>query len=164
MDFVVPVPTSSAIRIPPPPLPMLVTGIAGVPGYNAFHYFRDLYGDQVIGIRRSSMWPLTGDGIVPCDAEDAESVARLWQQYRFRSLLSFGGCCRLKSCELNVELAHRVNVVGAENMIHQAARYEARVIHLSVDLVFAGRDGGGYVETDPPDPVTVYGAKMAEAE
>ncbi|GAA4462707.1 SDR family oxidoreductase [Novipirellula rosea] len=147
-----------------PPLPMLVSGIAGVPGYNAFHYFRDRYGDQVIGVRQSNMWPLSGDGIVACDAEDADSVARLWDQYRFRSLLNFGGCCRLKSCELNVDMAHRVNVVGAENMIAQAVRHDARVIHLSVDLVFAGRDGGSYDEQDATDPVTVYGAKMVEAE
>ena len=54
-----------------PPLPMLITGIAGVPGYNAFHYFRARYGDQVIGLRKASMWPLTGDGFVACDFEDA---------------------------------------------------------------------------------------------
>ena len=34
-----------------PPLPLLVTGIAGVAGYNAFHYFRARYGEQVIGVR-----------------------------------------------------------------------------------------------------------------
>ncbi len=143
---------------------MLVTGIAGVPGYNAFHYFRDLYGDQVLGVRQKNMWPLTGDGIVACDAEDAASVSELWQQYRFRSLLNFAGCCRLKSCELNLDMAHRVNVTGTENMIAQASRFDARVIHLSVDLVFAGRPGGNYFEDEPISPVTVYGAKMAEAE
>ena len=43
-----------------PPLPLLITGIAGVAGYNAFHYFRRRFGEQVIGIRQSSMWPLVG--------------------------------------------------------------------------------------------------------
>ncbi|TWU37331.1 SDR family oxidoreductase [Novipirellula artificiosorum] len=145
-------------------LPMLVTGIAGVPGYNAFHYFRERYGDQVFGMRQTKMWPLTGDGVIACDAEDREAVARLWSQYQFRTLLSFGGCCRLKSCEMDPALAHRVNVTGAENLIAEATRHDAQVLHLSVDLVFAGRDGGDYCEEDPPDPVTVYGAKMVEAE
>jgi len=57
-----------------------------------------------------------------------------------------------------------VNVVGTENIMRVAGRRGARVIHLSIDLVFAGRERGGYVETDPTDPVTVYGAKMVEAE
>jgi dTDP-4-dehydrorhamnose reductase len=151
----------------PPPLPMLVTGLAGVPGYNAFHYFRSLYGEQVIGIRQSSMWPLKGDGIVACDVEDELAIANLWREYQFASLLNCAGCCKLKSCELNQELAHRVNVLGTENLVKQARRSQVPIIHLSVDLVFSGihpSRAGGYIETDPTDPVTVYGAKMAEAE
>ncbi len=149
---------------PDPPLPMLITGIAGVPGYNAFHYFRERFGDQVIGIRQSSMWPLAGDGIVPCDVEDERTVAALWDQYQFASLINCAGSCRLKSCELDPQMAHRVNVLGTKNMIKYALKYDARVIHLSIDLVYGGRGPGCYVETDPPDPVTVYGSKMVDAE
>jgi dTDP-4-dehydrorhamnose reductase len=147
-----------------PPLPMLVTGIAGVPGYNAFHYFRAKYGNQVIGVRQASMWPLKADGIVPCDAEDREQVERLWSKYQFKSLLNCAGSCRLKSCELDPQMAHRVNVTGTQNTIREAVKHDAGIIHLSIDLVFAGRDGGDYNEDDVPDPVTVYGSKMALAE
>ena len=36
---------------------------------------------------------------------------------------------------------------------------------MSCDLVFSGADGrGGYVETDPTDPVTVYGQTMVAGE
>lgn len=147
-----------------PPLPMLVTGIAGVPGYNAFHHFRRLYGDAVIGIRQSSMWPLQGEGVIACDVEDQHAIDRLWEKYRFASLLNCAGSCRLKSCELDPEMAHRVNVVGTENMMRAASRHGTRVIHLSIDLVFAGRKHGAYIESDTPDPVTVYGTKMVQAE
>src|SRR5205085_126964 len=40
----------------------------------------------------------------------------------------------------------------------------ARLVHLSSDLVYSGEGSGGYVETDPVDPVTVYGRTMAQAE
>jgi dTDP-4-dehydrorhamnose reductase len=40
----------------------------------------------------------------------------------------------------------------------------ARLVHLSTDLVFSGTRPGGYTETDPIDPVTVYGKTMAEGE
>tara|TARA_R110002049_G_scaffold50370_3_gene143061 strand:- start:98430 stop:99449 length:1020 start_codon:yes stop_codon:yes gene_type:complete len=143
---------------------MLVTGIAGVAGYNAFHYFRRLYGDQVIGVRQPSMWPLQGDGIIACDVEIESEVRQLWQHHQFRSLINAAGSCKLKSCELDHAMAHRLNVLGSQNAIKCAAEFGARVIHLSIDLVFAGRDGGRYVEDDVPDPVTVYGAKMVEAE
>lgn len=155
---------------PTPPLPMLITGIAGVPGYNAFHFFRERFGDQVIGVRQSSMWPLSGEGIVPCDMEDPNAVAKLWDKYRFRLLIHCGGSCRLKSCQLDPEMARRVNVLSVKNMIAQTIKHDAQVIHLSIDLVFSGRDSpadpnwGGYVESDRTDPVTVYGATMVEAE
>ena len=32
-------------------LPLLITGITGVAGFNALHYFQSRYGDQVVGIR-----------------------------------------------------------------------------------------------------------------
>jgi len=60
----------SAICNVEPPLPLLITGVAGVAGYNAFHYFRRRFGRQVIGIRRKDNWPLRGDGIVACDGDD----------------------------------------------------------------------------------------------
>ena len=43
-----------------PPLPLLVTGIAGVPGYNALPYFQARYPGQVIGVRQRDNWRLTG--------------------------------------------------------------------------------------------------------
>lgn len=147
-----------------PQLPMLITGLAGVPGYNAFHYFRSLYGDQVLGLRQPNMWPLKGDGIIACDVGDARALERLWAAYGFRTVLNSVGSCRLKSCELDPEMAHRVNVLGTGNVARLCRDYHSKLIHLSIDLVFGGREEGGYCEDDDTDPVTVYGAKMVEAE
>lgn len=147
-----------------PPLPLLVTGLAGVAGYNAFHFFRQRFGDAVIGIRRANNWPLSGPGMIACDIEDAAAIRDLWQHHRFRSVVHCAGTCRLKSCQLDPAMAHRVNVVGTTHVARLAAEAEARLIHLSIDLVFAGRAGGGYREEDPPDPVTVYGETMVQAE
>lgn len=147
-----------------PALPMLVTGLAGVPGYNAFHYFRSLYGDQVIGIRQPNMWPLKSEGIVPCDLDSENAIERLCDEYGFRSILNAMGSCRLKSCELDPVMARRVNVLGTERLAQWAGRNHCRLIHLSIDLVFAGREGGDYQEHETPDPVTVYGKMMVEAE
>ena len=160
----IPIFTTIRYMMSPPPLPMLVTGIAGVAGYNAFHHFRNQYGDQVIGLRQASMWPLKGEGIVACDVEDADGIERLWDKYQFQSLLNCAGTCRLKSCELDPIMAHRVNVVGTGNIMRGAAKHRARTIHLSIDLVFSGSEQGSYTENDEPDPVTVYGAKMVESE
>ncbi len=148
----------------PPPLPLLITGIAGVAGYNAFHYFRQKYRQRVVGIRRVNNWPLRGDGIEPCDLHDRDQIARLFDRYQFASVLNCEGTCKLKSCELDPALARRVNVTSVQNLLHIIRPTDTRLVHMSVDLVFSGTAGGGHVEEDPPDPVTVYGKTMWQAE
>jgi dTDP-4-dehydrorhamnose reductase len=61
-------------------------------------------------------------------------------------------------------MARRLNVDSAAAVVANARACGSRLVHLSSDLVFSGQGAGGYVETDPVDPVTVYGKTMAEAE
>lgn len=145
-------------------LPLLITGVAGVAGYNAFHYFRQLYGEQVIGTRRTDNWPLAGEGIVPCDTDDREGMLRLFDEYGIRSVLNCEGTCKLKSCELDPVMARRINVISVHNLLDAVSQHDARLVHLSIDLVYSGTARGHHVEDDPTDPVTVYGKTMAESE
>ncbi|HJN12772.1 MAG: sugar nucleotide-binding protein [Pirellulaceae bacterium] len=148
----------------PPFLPLLVTGIAGVAGYNAFHYFRARFPGQVFGVRRADNWPLSGDGIVACDAMDEAAWARLFDEHQFKAVVNCEGSCKLKSCELDPEMAWRVNVGGLQNLLRMIGQTKVRLVHFSIDLVFSGTAGGRHVEDDPTDPVTVYGRTMVEAE
>lgn len=147
-----------------PPLPLLITGIAGVPGFNALHYFQARYPGRVIGIRQQDNWRLVGDGIVACNAEDRHELERLFRQHRFAAVLDCAGLCALKSCELNPEMAWRINVEGVRNLLQVTARFGTPIVHLSIDLVFSGEKQGNYLEHDPTDPVTVYGKTMVAAE
>ena len=149
---------------PPFQLPLLITGLAGVPGYNAYLHFQKRLGSGLVAIRPRNNWRLQGDGVLACNIEDQQAMDALWERYQFGSVLSFGGSCRLKACELDPAMADRVNVSGTKNIVRNAVRYGARMVHLSSDLVFAGRDQGGYRETDIADPVTVYGKTMVQAE
>src|SRR5689334_19813502 len=156
--------TSSHDRNSAVPLPLLVTGVAGVAGYNAFHYFRRKYGKQVIGIRRKDNWPLRGEGIVACDGDDRQSLERLFDKHCFAAVLNCEGTCKLKSCELDPRMAERVNIDSVTTMLDVIRGRETRLVHLSIDLVFSGTRGGGHIEDDETDPVTVYGKTMAVAE
>jgi dTDP-4-dehydrorhamnose reductase len=140
--------------------------VAGVAGYNALHYFADRYPGQVVGIRQQDNWRLEASHIAPCDAEDRDTLARLFAQHRFRSVLNCAGNCALKACELDSRLAWRTNVEGLVNLLTQVVEYRARLVHTSVDLVFSGDfdPGTGIVEHHPTDPVTVYGKTMVAAE
>jgi dTDP-4-dehydrorhamnose reductase len=154
----------SVSHYPSIPLPLIITGISGVAGYNALPYFQRLYPGQVVGIRPTQTWQLVGPGILAVDTQDRDSLFELFRTYGFRSVLNCTGNCALKSCELDPAMAWRTNVASAVNLTVTARAFGARFVHLSSDLVFSGVGVGGYVETDPVDPVTVYGKTMAEGE
>lgn len=145
-------------------LPLLITGVPGVPGYNALFHFAAKYSKQVVGIRPTDNWKLEGERVVACDMEDLDGLQRLFDEHQFQSVLHCAGSCALKSCELDPEMAWRINLQGTRNLLHILEGTRTRLIHLSIDLVFSGAGEGGMLETDPTDPVTVYGKTMAAAE
>ena len=61
------------------------------------------------------------------------------------------------------EEAQAVIVNGTHGIAGACAETNARLVHLSTDLVFDG-EHGPYSETDAPAPVNFYGAAKAEAE
>jgi dTDP-4-dehydrorhamnose reductase len=145
-------------------LPLLVTGVTGVAGFNALRHFQKCYPGQVVGIRPRPTWQFTGDGIIALEDDDADSASRLFRAFGFRSVLNCAGNCALRACEQDPVMARRINVAGAGIIAEAAAAQGCRLVHLSTDLVFSGTHGGNHVETDPVDPVSVYGKTMAEAE
>ncbi|TVM04373.1 MAG: dTDP-4-dehydrorhamnose reductase [Candidatus Brocadia sp. WS118] len=145
-------------------LPLLITGVTGVPGYSAFQYFHAKYPSHVIAIRPVRYWPLKGEGIIPLDIENRDGLAALIEQKQFRSVLNGAGSCALRSCEMNSVLAYRVNVQAVLNVLEMIDRRDVRLIHLSTDLVFPGKGEGLYTEEDAMAPVTMYGKTMAIAE
>ena len=166
--------TMTIQSLPQPPLPLLITGVAGVAGYNALDYFQAKYPGQVIGIRQENNWPLTRGGVEACNAEDRETLSKLFDRYQFRSVLNCAGNCALRACQLDTRLAWRTNVEGLLNILSIIADWDVRLVHMSVDLVYGGHpntDGrwkipawSGHREQNLADPVSVYGKTMVAAE
>lgn len=61
-------------------------------------------------------------------------------------------------------LAASLNASGPRNLAIFAASIGARIIHISTDYVFDGRESRPYVEDDPINPLGVYGRTKAEGE
>lgn len=68
------------------------------------------------------------------------------------------------ACESDAARASRVNGEGTANVARAARRHGAYLIHLSTDYVFDGSKPTPYVETDEPNPTSVYGKSKLEGE
>jgi dTDP-4-dehydrorhamnose reductase len=67
-------------------------------------------------------------------------------------------------CELDPERALRVNREGPRNLARACKALGARLIQVSTDYVFDGTKADSYDETDPVNPVQVYGASKRDGE
>ena len=63
----------------------------------------------------------------------------------------------LDKCELNPDIAYKVNALGCRNLAMAAKEVDAKLIHFSTDYVFDGDTNRPYEETDMPSPVQIYG-------
>ncbi|MGB2696493.1 MAG: dTDP-4-dehydrorhamnose reductase [Candidatus Zixiibacteriota bacterium] len=69
----------------------------------------------------------------------------------------------VEGCEVNKEKAWEINVKGVENLIEFCQKEKIKLIHISTDYVFDGKNGP-YSENDPPHPISYYGKSKLEGE
>jgi dTDP-4-dehydrorhamnose reductase len=66
--------------------------------------------------------------------------------------------------ESEPELARTVNAIAPGVLAEEAQRLDAVLVHYSTDYVFDGTKPGPYVESDPTNPLNVYGRTKLEGE
>jgi dTDP-4-dehydrorhamnose reductase len=71
---------------------------------------------------------------------------------------------RVDDCEDLIEEAFRVNAFAVRDLALTCRDLEATLVHFSTDYVFDGRSSRPYVEEDPPQPLSAYGASKLAGE
>jgi dTDP-4-dehydrorhamnose reductase len=66
--------------------------------------------------------------------------------------------------ETESDLCISINAIAPGILAELARESQALLVHYSTDYVFDGTKGGAYVETDPTNPLSVYGASKLAGE
>ncbi|MBE9516084.1 MAG: dTDP-4-dehydrorhamnose reductase [Proteobacteria bacterium] len=66
--------------------------------------------------------------------------------------------------ESEPDIAYKVNRDGVKNLAQACKRLDIPLLHISTDYVFSGDKPEPYIETDIPDPVSVYGKSKYEGD
>jgi len=98
------------------------------------------------------------------DIAEPVSVERALDKYRPWALINASGYVRVDEAEHDAARCFRENADGPGVLAAACARHGIHLTTFSSDLVFDGRAGRAYVETDEVAPLNVYGRSKAEGE
>ncbi len=98
------------------------------------------------------------------DIADERRVEAALALHRPWAVINAAGYVRVNQAEREADRCFRENTLGAEIVARVCARLGIPYVTFSSDLVFDGRLGRAYVESDEVCPQGTYGASKAEAE
>lgn len=140
-------------------LPVLVTGASGYVGGALLRYLTQHRPDWDV---HATFFSIPPDPNTPnahaLELRDRSSVERILEKARPSVIIH--------TAALNAgdpQDMYETNVRGSEYIGRGAAQINARLIHLSSDVIFDG-ERGKYTEDDAPNPITPYAVSKAEAE
>jgi dTDP-4-dehydrorhamnose reductase len=141
-------------------LKLLITGASGLYGSK----LAKLALDRGIEVYSSDIQGLSTYGnFVKLDIADKAHVDETFRSIKPDVVVHAATLTDVDKCELNKELAWRVNVDGTKNIAQASQQVGAFLVYISTDYVFSG-EKGCYVESDSPDPINYYGLTKLEAE
>jgi len=91
---------------------------------------------------------------------EVESVV---EEFEPEVIVHTAAMTNVDACETEREKAWKCNVSAVENVLYAARLSGARLIHLSTDYIFDGKNGP-YGEHDRPNPISYYGRTKLASE
>lgn len=91
-------------------------------------------------------------------------MEKMVQSYQPDFVLNCTAYTNVDGAEAEVEQAYLVNAEIPKRMAQVAKEVGAKLIHFSTDFVFDGGKEAGYIESDLPNPLSVYGKSKLEGE
>lgn len=131
---------------------IIVTGGSGQLG-RAFAALADSVADQIVILGSREL-----DVTVPAQ------INGIFNQIRPDVVVHAGAYTAVDTAEKEPDQAFRVNTLGTRNVAAACLNYDSKMVFLSSDYVFDGKQSLPYTEFDCPNPLNVYGSSKREGE
>jgi dTDP-4-dehydrorhamnose reductase len=141
---------------------VLVIGAAGMLGHATLRVFAASPGFAAIGSVRSEasrdLLPaaLRANVVAGVDVDDDAALSRLFAESRPDAVINCVGVVKQLAAADDALVAIPINSVLPHRLARHCASSGARLVHVSTDCVFSGKEGN-YHEDDVPDARDLYG-------
>jgi len=139
---------------------LLITGASGLLGANLVLAAHENH--EVIAVYHRHPIELKGIQSASADLSQPGIAKELFDRYRPDWVVHCAADTSIDELESKPERAFCMNRDMAGNVAEAAHEIEAKMVHISTDAVFDGREGP-YREGDPTEPVNVYGKSGEQA-
>lgn len=125
--------------------PILLTGGGGQIGQAVLHLAAEK-GINIFAPSRSTL-----------NLEDEGSIVSLLAHRRWAAVINCAAFTAVDLAEKESELAEKINAIAPAIFARETAKFDIPMIQVSTDYVFDGTKEIPYFETDPVNPLGVYG-------
>jgi len=129
---------------------ILITGVNGQVGHALI---RELTDHELIGLTRQD-----------CDLINLDQIRQVIDLHQPDLIINPAAYTNVDQAEDEPELAFLINRDAPKVIAEKAREYNIPFIHFSTDYVFEGEKKVAYLETDPTNPLGVYGASKWAGE
>lgn len=113
----------------------------------------------------STEYELVNTDVGELDITKVDKVLELAREVKPCAIINCAAYTNVDKCEVEQDLAYRINAVGARNLAIAASDVNARLMHVSTDYVFPGDVAEKpLIEFDTPAPRSMYGATKLAGE
>lgn len=98
------------------------------------------------------------------DVANQQKVSELFGTLRPDIIINTAAYHKVDECEENPEKSFLINGAGSYYVAEAANKVDAVYVFISTDYVFDGQKKTPYVESDCPNPLSVYGASKVAGE
>ena len=136
-----------------------VVGASGLVGQNLIKKIQEF---DIIGTFNNTPVNLENTPVIQLDVTKYESCEQILK-FHPDFIINATAISDVDYCEKFKEKAYSVNVSGVKNLVKIAKKLQCKLIQISTDGIFSGRNES-YIEDDLPNPVNYYGQTKLESE
>lgn len=141
---------------------LLITGASGYLGQRVAYFAQQT---TIWNKVYSQTWrnpPIAGEHVA-CDLADQAQLEALLEQIQPTAIIHTAAVTPAMGPAMTDQALWAVNVQASATLARWAAQHQARLVHVSSDAVWGGREAA-YTESDVPAPINPYGASKAAGE
>ena len=136
-----------------------VVGASGLVGHNLI---KKIQGFDIIGTFNNTSLNFENIPTVKLDVTKYESCQQILK-FNPDFIINATAISDVDYCEKFKDKAYSVNVLGVKNLVKIAKKLQCKLIQISTDGIFSGRNES-YIEDDVPNPLNYYGQTKLESE